>query len=198
MIRRMELRDLSECVEIHMASFPGFFLSSLGRSFLTILYRGYVTDRDGIALVYVDPGTNKAVATAVGVARPSQFYWRQLLWHGHQYALAALPAVLRSPRIVTRLLRAIAKPAVVSKERDSAEWSSMAVVPAFRRCGIAGQLTEAMKDEARKRGAAYLYGWTDEVGNDPINRHHKKAGAHYIKQFRTPEGRVMNIIRYSL
>ena len=198
MIHKMELKHLDDSVDIHMSSFPDFFLKTLGRSFLKVMYKGYITDPNGIALVYIDPETNKAVATAVGIVNPSEFYKRQLFTSGYQYALAALPAVIKNPRIFVRVLRAVTKSAIVPKEKHIAEWSSMAVIPQFRRRGIAKQLTDAIKDEARKRNVTYLYGWTDEFGNDPINKHHKQSGARYIKQFTTPEGRVMNIIRYDL
>ncbi len=198
MVEIMEGRHIEQAVDIHIASFPGFFLTRLGRPFLRLLYSAYVKVPDAIALVYVDEETQRVAGTSLGVARPAAFFRRQLVFHGLGYAIASVPLLLKEPRTIARLLRAAMKPSQVPREANSAEWSSMAVLPEFRRRGIAKKFTERMKEEARKRNATYLYGWTDQVDNDAINAHHRKAGADYVQQFTTVEGRRMNVIRYEL
>ena len=47
MIRQMERENISRVVEIHLASFPGFFLSFLGARFLSLYYSGICAARRG-------------------------------------------------------------------------------------------------------------------------------------------------------
>jgi hypothetical protein len=59
MIQRMEGENISCVVEIHLASFPGFFLPYLGARFLCI-YNRICNAPEGIAYVYVDDAGSPA------------------------------------------------------------------------------------------------------------------------------------------
>ena len=50
-VRQMIRSDLDRIVEIHLESFPGFFLTFLGHDFLSLLYKGRQDDPEGIVWV---------------------------------------------------------------------------------------------------------------------------------------------------
>ena len=49
-IRIATTKDVPQIVKIHMNAFEGFFLTTLGRSFLSFYYNAFVNSKDGIVL----------------------------------------------------------------------------------------------------------------------------------------------------
>ncbi|MBO7328715.1 MAG: GNAT family N-acetyltransferase, partial [Lentisphaeria bacterium] len=49
-ISKISISDLEAVVEVHMASFPSFFLTTLGKSFLRQYYKAVAAMPDGIVL----------------------------------------------------------------------------------------------------------------------------------------------------
>ena len=76
-LRRMEPGDVATVAELHLASFPGFFLSFLGPRFLGLYYSGVCAAPEGIALVFLNPGGEPAGFVA-GATNPRGFYSRLL------------------------------------------------------------------------------------------------------------------------
>ncbi len=55
-IRAMRSNDVNAVIDIHIRSFPGFFLTFLGHDFLALLYRSIQSNPDGIVLVALMKG----------------------------------------------------------------------------------------------------------------------------------------------
>ena len=71
-IKKMNNTHLEEVVEVHLESFPSFFMTFLGKRFLYIYYHGVVQYSNCIALVFYDD--EKVQGFVVGVMNPANFY----------------------------------------------------------------------------------------------------------------------------
>jgi ribosomal protein S18 acetylase RimI-like enzyme len=190
MIRPMTRSDVASVVDIHMRSFPGFFLTFLGRSFLTELYEGIREDPEGLVLVADE--TDGPVGFVAGTLHQGGFYRRLLERRKWKFARAAAGALLRKPGIAGRLLRALNRPADADRAAASACLMSIAVAPAISRKGVGRELVEAFCRELGERGARNVSLTTDRDDNERVNEFYRRLGFRLARSYETPEGRPMN------
>lgn len=182
-VRPMTRADLDDVVAVHRAAFPNFFLSFLGPAFLRVFY-GFVV-AEGIALVAEDGG---AIAGFVaGVLDSQSFYRRLARRRALQVAFAIVPAVLRRPSTLARVVRRArqrAGPGALTPA--GAELMSLAVDPAHRQRGVGKALVDAF---AARAGRLWLT--TDAVDNDAVIRFYESLGFTRTRAYSTPEGRAV-------
>lgn len=190
MIRRMDNADLSAVVDIHIRSFPGFFLTFLGPSFLTLLYKNINSDEEGLVLV-TDSGSG-ITGFVGGVTQQSGFYARLVKRQALVFALAALSAVIKQPRILPRLLRALNRSSQSKASIAEACLMSLAVHPNNQGQGIGRELVSAFCQAMTARGVDTISLTTDRDHNEQANRFYMSLGFTLARTFVTPEGRAMN------
>jgi len=180
--------DLAEVVRIHMTAFPGFFLTSLGTTFLSLFYGETIRLR-AIAIVAVWDGL--VVGFAVGSESPRGFYRRVITRRMVHFAFAALPVVVRRPQIARRLLRsaAIVRSAHVGGE---ATLMSIAVDLGEQHHGVGKQLVQSFLAAARSRGAHSVNLLTERDANDAVNAFYRRQGFRLARELDVGGGRVMN------
>jgi GNAT superfamily N-acetyltransferase len=187
-IRPMRIGDIDAVTAVHLAAFPDFFLSFLGRRFLRELYRAVLADPNGMAFVAV--AGSEVIGFAVGTVNSSGFYRRVARRRWWRFAVASSTALLRRPAIIRRLVRALVSPPATSSE--GALFMSAGVDPQVQRSGAGKLLWTAIADEARRRGAKAVVLTTDRFGNDAVNSFHVSQGYELARTYETPEGRAMN------
>jgi ribosomal protein S18 acetylase RimI-like enzyme len=138
-IRPMQLDDLEQVVEVHLQSFPGFFLTFLGHDFLTLLYDQLC--REGVVLVACPHGHIDGFVA--GVLQQAGFYRRLVERQKWAFARAAAAAVVRRPPIGPRLLRALRRPTEAQQSAAKACLMSVAVRPEASGRGLGQQLVRA-------------------------------------------------------
>jgi GNAT superfamily N-acetyltransferase len=191
----MEKGDVRGVVDVHLRSFPGFFLSFLGPAFLRQLYLGIVDDPAGLAFVSENLNENSGQLDGfiAGTSQPAGFYRRLLHQRWWRFGLASVIPALRSPRIIPRLLRAftLSSTSAAYGERG-ALLMSLAVSPDRQSGGLGAALVEAFVEEAKRRGATSVFLTTDRLDNDAVNAFYIRRGFSLTRTFTTPEGREMN------
>jgi ribosomal protein S18 acetylase RimI-like enzyme len=189
-VRATQQQDLDNVVELHLKSFRGFFLSFLGPAFLKEFYGGILRDATGIHyLVEIEGNIQGFVA---GTTQPAGFYRRLLAQRWWAFGLAALPAVLKNPRIVPRISRAFQKSEENASLMDTATLMSIAVLPESQGSGIGKALVEAFLVDAQRSGCRFVNLTTDAINNDAVNVFYQRQGFHLARKFETPEKRLMN------
>jgi ribosomal protein S18 acetylase RimI-like enzyme len=186
-IRPMLPDDVEAVTAIHLAAFPGFFLSFLGPRFLRQLYRAILIDEASIA--YVATSSARVVGFVAGSGNDG-FYRRAARRRSLQFGWASVGAVMRRPSTVRRLLRALLSPPKTST--TGALLMSLAVDPTAQRSGAGRLLTRAFIEGARHRGAAAVVLTTDRVNNDEVNNFYRVQGFSLASHYVTAEGRAMN------
>lgn len=188
-IRRMLEDEVSEVVAIHMESFRGFFLAALGPRFLDAFYKGVLRDDSGLAFVAI--GDREVLGFIAGSIEPSGFYRRLLKNHWWEFGIAALPASLKHPKSIVKVMRAIRHPAAQPSAPGSSKVFSVAVSPHFEGRGIGRMLFSRFSKEASSRGAVVLSLETDAEDNERVNAFYRSLGLKVSREYTTPEGRRM-------
>ena len=191
MIQKMKREHISRVVEIHLESFPGFFLTFLGSRFLSLYYEGICTSPEGIAYVYSVAAGSPAGFVA-GTSNPRGFYSRLLSRDWIWFSLASLGAVIRKPSIVPRIARGLFHPSRNPTGKDVAGLYSIGVLPSLQGTGAGRKLVTAFLEEARNRGSIKVFLTTDQEDNDAVNEFYRKMGFRVEREYITPEGRRMN------
>lgn len=189
-IRRMSQSDIANITDVHIKSFPGFFLTFMGKCFLSELYLGIVGDSAGIAFVYVKE--NRILGFVAGTSQPAGFYSRLLYRHWWRFALASLVPILKKPSIISRLFHAFQKPQDVSNQAGVGSLMSIAVIPDAQGLGIGKALVKVFLEESANRGLKHIDLTTDKNNNDSANQFYQNQGFQVSRTFVTPEGREMN------
>lgn len=189
-VRELREEDVAACADLHVRSFPGFFLSELGPRFLREFYRGFLGDPSALtAVALAADGSLQGVV--VGTTSPSGFFSR--LWRRRFFGfmLASVLVVLRRPIAAPRLLKAVLYRGQVPVEVEGALLSSICVEPSAKARGTGSALISRFRDMARATGmGAYLV--TDRDDNEAANAFYQRNGWRLLDHYKTPEGRRMN------
>ena len=190
-IEEMKHGHISKVVEVHLAGFLGFFLTFLGPSFLRELYSSLIEDPYGVCLVALE--ADEVVGFAAGTSRSSGIYSRLMRQRLIRFALAVLPAVLKKPTIIPRLLRGVTDPqSQPASDEKRGRLMSIAVDPQQQGKGIGKLLVSEFLELASQRGARQVDLTTDKVDNQPTNLFYQRLGFIIERSYTTPEGREMN------
>src|SRR3990167_510789 len=161
MIRKAEIHDLSQIVDVHLASFEGFFLSSLGPDFLKQFYKDFLLDENGCCIVCDEDG--RTVGFAVGVMNPAQYFRHTFRKRLIPLALGTFKSILKDPTIIIKLInRAITYPDKSPKKNTVALLSSIAVLPEYHNKKIGEKLVKEFIREAKYKGAEEVTLTTDK------------------------------------
>lgn len=177
-------------VNIHLQAFPGFFLSSLGKKFLTEYYNGFITTESGIIFVYSEKG--EILGFVAGSSQPNGFYSRMIIRRLFPFTLSALPIILRNPTLLPHILRAFQNPEKRELKNNIATLFSISVLPSCQGKGIGKKLVLEFIKEVEFRKLSHVNLTTDKFNNVKVNQFYQKIGFSYVRSFSTPEGRVMN------
>jgi GNAT superfamily N-acetyltransferase len=175
---------------VHLAAFPGFFLTFLGPAFLRELYLGILQDPSGICYVCARAGT--VGGFVAGTAQPAGLYSRLLRQRWWHFGLASSTAALRRPTVIPRLLRAFTAPGEKAKPAGCAVLMSLAVRPDWQGKHCGRSLVAAFLDEATRRDVHHVSLDTDADDNQSANVFYQRAGFTLTRTYTTPEGRRMN------
>lgn len=189
-IRKASDSDLKHIVEIHLRSFPNFFLTFLGPAFLTLLYKSIQSDSEGICLVALENGEIKGFVA--GASRQSGFYDRLIKNKKWAFARASFGALARNPAIALRLLRALKLPQESESACAQASLMSIAVRPDTQGRGLGKRLVQAFGQELLGRGIFTFSLTTDKDNNEATNSFYRNLGFRLFRTYLTPERRAMN------
>lgn len=186
----MEYRDLEAVVSVHLQCFKGFFLTYLGPRFLHLYYQCVCTDPAGISLVYT--AEDRVVGFVVGSTNPRGFYTRILRRYWFKFAFLSVPALMRKPSIVRRLLGALYHPQKNPIGEDVAGLYSIGVSPQTQGSGVGQKLVKSFIDQVKNTKCSKIFLTTDRENNVETNNFYSKIGFIIKRDFRTAEGRYMN------
>ncbi len=185
---------INEIVDIHLATFKGFFLTFMGRGFLKQMYKAYTKHAESDVFVAVDE--NKAVGFLAYSKNMSALYKYMIKHQLIPFAWYSLGAFLRKPKVFMRLIRAFLKPSESQRNEKYIELASIGVHPDAKAKGTGSKLIDALKSEVDFNEFAYITLETDVVDNEIANKFYVKNGFHIAREYKTHEGRKMYEYRY--
>lgn len=185
---------IKETVKIHLATFQGFFLTFMGRGFLTQMYKSYCDhDSSGILAAYDGDRMLGFVAYSGDMSGLYKFMIKKRLV---AFAWYSLGAFFRRPAAFFRIIRAFLKPGESKREEDYMELSSIGVSPEVKSKGVGSLLVDALKQHTDFTKYAYINLETDAENNEAANRFYVKNGFVLKREYSTAEGRKMNEYRF--
>lgn len=195
-----ELKRNSQLAEriarIHKNAFPDFFLTQLGKNFLTTLYQGYIEDEESGIIVAEDERNKNILGFIAYSNNYSKFYTELKRNHLLKFALCSLIAVIKHPSFFKRLLRAFKKSEEVERSETYVELASIGVLKDAQGKGIGGKLVDYLISNVDFNRYEYINLETDADNNDSVNAFYKSKGFELKQKYVTLEGRHMNEYRY--
>ena len=185
-------RELDAIVPVHIQAFPGFFMTQLGPRFLREYYRCVLDYRKGMVLTESD--VNGCLGFASGFLDPPDFY-RELRRRRLRLGLSACAGIVTHPQRLKTLLVNYGRAGGVasrSHEPDTAELSSIAVLPIATGRGVGSRLVKKFVEAAGVSGARRVVLTTDAKENRQVNRFYGNLGFEIKRSFEAKPGRLLN------
>ena len=195
-IVEINLKHIDEIVDVHIKAFPDFFLTFLGPKFLKEFYKSFIVDEQGIGFVAIE--NNKLLGAIVGPLNPQGYFKRLLKRKWYVFCFASIGAVLKNPKVIKRLFRAVFYRGESPPGGGRALLSSIAVSPDAQGKGVGKALVSNWLDEVKSRGGKGAFLTTDAKNNDSVNDFYQSLGWELESTYNTPEGREMNRYIYDL
>jgi len=194
LIRDANQSDIAEIADLHRRAFPGFFLTSLGLSFLRELYAGFLSHPSGILLVANQNG--HIVGFVGGTSAPDLFFSSLRRRRGIAFVLKAIPSILRNPLpVCKKLFLALRyRGEVPALKLPGALLSSIGTATECRGSGLATRLILAFERRAKDHGSEFVYLTTDANDNDRVNAFYRKH--QYLPLDRFLQNGKREMIRY--
>lgn len=192
LIRDALEKDISEVVDAHTKGFVGFFLTLLGRSFLSELYNAFAFRKYGILRVLCDENGN-VVGFAAGTTKPAEFYQSLRRDKALLFLIKALPGLISNPYLVIKKLwyALFYKGEKPSNLANSALLSSIAVLPEMAGQSLGKKLLLDFEESVKTLGCDSLYLTTDKYGNDGVIAFYERNGYKISSEFIQADGREM-------
>ena len=189
-----EKQLLQQVVSIHLETFQGFFLTFMGRGFLTQMYRSYCKHND--SGLYVAFQNERPVGFLAFSANLSGLYKYMIKTRLFPFAWYSIGAFFRKPKIFMRLLRAFLKPSESKRAEKYVELASIGVAPEAKEQGIGSELISRLVEDTDFDRYAYITLETDASNNDGAIHFYEKNGFLRERMYETDEGRKMIEYRF--
>ncbi len=190
-VTRISKDNIAEIVNVHVRSFPDFFLTFLGKRFLKEFYGSFLVDDAGIGFVALEDG--EVLGAIVGPIVPDGYFKRLLKRRWWSFCIASLFAVIKKPTVIPRLFRAVFYRGESPQEGPKLSLlSSIAVSPDAQGKGVGRLLVTSWLEEVQKQGSKGAFLTTDRENNDAVNGFYQNLGWNLESSYDTPEGRKMN------
>lgn len=150
-IRVAEEGDAPRLALLHMQNLPDAFLTSLGRRFLTYLYRAFVSCPRAFCVVAVSDGS--VVGFATGAEDIGVFYRH----FGRKYLFVVGPVLITkifNPKSARKVIDNMLYPSRVKEGLPRAEFLTLGVDRSHRGQGIGEALYNELVREFRRRGVS--------------------------------------------
>lgn len=194
-VKSEEKNLINDIVTIHLKTFTGFFLTFMGRGFLTHMYRSYCEHNESGILVAEDDG--KVIGFLAYSGDFSALYKFMLKTHLISFAWYSIGAFFRRPSAFMHIIRAFLKPSEAKRSERYIELSSIGVDPAIKNKGVGSTLISTLTKKVDFKKFDYITLETDALNNEGAIHFYEKNGFIQERMFETIEGRKMYEYRYA-
>ena len=194
--RKSNISDSNQIAKIHSKSFPNFFLTTLGYSFLKTYYRSCVKSKEAISISAIEQDDKKLLGFAVGCFNSEGFYKRLIFSNLFEYSFRALVILFTKPTALIRFYKNLEKNNGKEDKGNYAELLSIGVLPDKNGFGIGQGLLVEFENQVRENGVNTITLTTDSDSNDSVLRFYKKSGYTVYYDFETfPNRKMLKLIK---
>jgi ribosomal protein S18 acetylase RimI-like enzyme len=185
-----------QIAKIHLKSFPNFFLTTLGYSFLKTYYKSCSKSKEAISICAIDNETKKIVGFAVGCLNSKGFNKKLIYSNLGAYFYQTLILLCTKPLALIRLFKNLGKGNVLSDKGNYAELLSIGMSPDQSGLGIGQNLLAKFENKVREKGVNTITLTTDVDSNDNVLKFYKKSGYKVYYDFVTfPDRNMLKLIK---
>lgn len=193
-VETTEKKTIKQIVQIHLKTFPGFFLTFMGKGFLNQMYACYCRHAEsGLYAAFEGEAPVGFLAYSSDFSGLYKYMIKKRFFPFFWYSVGAF---FRKPKVFMRLVRALLKPGEAKREEAYVELSSIGVEPDQKSKGIGSLLIAELKKNTDFEKFAYINLETDAENNEGANRFYQKNGFVLSRTYQTHEGRKMNEYRF--
>ena len=150
--RKSITSDSNQIAKLHLKSFPDFFLTTLGYSFLKTYYKSCTKSKEAISICAIDCESNKILGFAVGCFNSLGFNKRLIFSNSLEYSYRAMLLLFTKPITLIRLYKNLAKNNDKDDKGNYAELLSIGVSPDQNGFGIGQSLLVKFENQVREKG----------------------------------------------
>lgn len=195
-IRLASLNDVEDIVTIHQAAFDSFFLTSLGKHFLTSYYSAFIKSDKGVVYCAEKEGNIVGFSACSYISKGfnSNLIKKNLFGFGFE----TIRLVFTRPKAIVRLVRNLNKESSDTTINDNgkyAELYSIAVSPTCQGGGVGRLLLTATEGNVKKHNNIISL-TTDYYDNEKTMAFYHALGYQNYYEFVTyPERRMWRLIK---
>lgn len=195
MITNANKTDVSGIVDVHCNAFKDFFLTTLGRDFLSFYYKCLVKNPDAICQIYKE--NNVIIGFAAASKYVKGFNTKLIKQNFFSFTLLSVWLLFSRPKSLLRLVKNLTKRNNnVDDSEDYAELYSIGVDKSAQGKGIGAQLLESIEKELKTQGVSNLSLTTDAINNTPTISFYKSHGYNLLYEFDTyPNRKMLRLIK---
>ena len=191
-IRKAEISDYRILARKHIEVFPGFFLSTLGESFLCDYYKALLKHPETICLFAEENG--EVVGYVVGRTRANNFLKRVIKRNPFPFIWQGIKLLFVKPAALIRLANNLDKKREDNDIQDDQEYGEIALIgvePKMKGKGVGHSLLRELECCLKEKGVTRLSLTTDFYNNDNTLRAYKAWGFGVLYEFLTYPNRKM-------
>lgn len=196
-IRKANQTDYTILAKKHSEVFPGFFLSTLGVSFLQAYYKALLNHPETICLFAEQEG--KVVGYVVGRTNAQGFLKRVVKKNPVPFAIQGIKLLFTKPASLIRLINNLDKKRTdneVEDKQDYAEIALIGVEPDIKGKGVGHTLLRELEKILKTKGIKELSLTTDYYDNENTLRAYKAWGFSVLYVFTTyPDRKMYRLIK---
>lgn len=193
--RKANSKDYKSFAQIHMQAFKGFFLSTLGFSFLCTYYFSCLKSKRTIAICAYTPD-EKIIGFASG-SLISKGYHKNIFFSSFfRFGISLIKVVFSRPHSILRLINNLDKNNTVEDKGDYSELLSIAILPDYKGKGIGKNMLSVFEQEVFTRDGNRIALTTDFFNNESVIEFYEKSGYETFYHFTTyPNRRMVKLIK---
>ena len=190
MVRVATMSDVPQIVHIHKTSFNGFFLTTLGDSFLSFYYKAFIKSKKGVVLCAI---VDNRVCGFAAVAKQCKGYNSNLIKTNFiSFIYWAIRLLFTKPSALIHLVKNLSKKSdVIDDPEDYAELYSIGIADSVQGKGIGKKLLSAIEEEMKSDGIEKISLTTDFYNNESAIAFYKTMGYKSLYEFTSYPDRKM-------
>ena len=194
-IRKIQLKDVDTIVALHCEAFQGFFLTSLGSTFLKCYYSCFIQSQETISICAEENGN--ILGFAVSTKHSKGFNSRLVKQNIIKFGILAIKLLITKPKALLRLVKNFSKTSeLVEDNEDYAELFSIGVSPKTQGLGIGKQLLTETENLMCQEDVKRLSLTTDYFDNESTIKFYESKGYRVLYEFDTyPSRRMYRMIK---
>ena len=194
--RKSKVSDSNQIAKIHLKTFPNFFLTTLGYSFLKTYYRSCAKSKDAISICATNQDDKKLLGFAVGCLNSAGFNKRLIFSNSLEYSYRAILLLFTKPIALFRLFKNLEKNNDKEDSGNYAELLSIGVLPDQNGFGIGQKLLVEFENQIKENGVNRITLTTDADSNDSVLRFYEKSGYSVYYDFDAfPNRKMLKLIK---